>query len=242
MWRNILSQSVFQLILLVLLLFLGSSWFDVHEGNYCTKWDMNNGVGPGKVADKGVTCQTVLGLCSNGKSSCFEANFPSLDTEEIGANCADLCEDHDYTHFTIIFNAFVFCQLFNEFNARSIGDEWDVYSDLNANPIFLFIIFVTILTQLFVVEVGGEFTRTTGLSAEHWFITIGLGAISLPVGLLMRLIPVDEDPNAFADNQKVSNKEASQTDIENVVGIVGMMNGEGMELVPMEEEKKEDTL
>ena len=47
-------------------------------------------------------------------------------------------EPTDYTKNTVIFNAFVFMQLFNEINARSITTEWNVYrgktSRYNTNP------------------------------------------------------------------------------------------------------------
>lgn len=219
MWRNIFAQSVLQLIILLFLLFKGAEWFDVHEGNYCTKWEWGS-FSASKVGDNGVTCQDLKTACPSGSSSCMEAAY-SVDSQEVGINCGELCEEYDYTHFTIIFNAFVFCQVFNEFNARSVGDKWDVFSDVRGNPIFLAVIVVTFLTQLFVVEVGGDFTRTAGLTANQWFITIGLGALALPVGVLMRFIPVQPDPNSFADTSKITNDSFGDTDVESVVGKVG---------------------
>lgn len=101
---------------------------------------------------------------------------------------------------TFLFNAFVFCQLFNEFNARSIGDEWNVYAGLETNMLFIGVIVITIILQVFIVEVGGDFTRTSGLSAEHWFASMGLGALSLIVGIGMRFIPVSDRETDFADH------------------------------------------
>jgi magnesium-transporting ATPase (P-type) len=108
------------------------------------------------------------------------------------------CEDGSTHHFTIIFNAFVFCQVFNEFNAREIGDKFDPTRSLSKSPMFLFVIFFTVVAQWLIVEFGGDFTQTQPLTLEEWKITVGLGAISLPVGFFMRLIPVDEDPRTFA--------------------------------------------
>jgi hypothetical protein len=48
------------------------------------------------------------------------------------------------------------------------------------------------------VEYGGDFTQTYNLNAQEWRVTVGMGAASLPVGFLMRLIPVTEDPATFA--------------------------------------------
>jgi len=108
------------------------------------------------------------------------------------------CEDGSRHHFTIIFNAFVFCQVFNEFNAREIGDRFDPIRSLSQSPMFLMVIVFTVIAQWCIVEFGGDFTQTYPLSFQEWRITVGMGAFSLPVGFLMRLIPIEEDPATFA--------------------------------------------
>jgi len=108
------------------------------------------------------------------------------------------CEDGSTHHFTIIFNAFVFCQVFNEFNAREIGDHFAPMSALSSSPMFLMVIAFTIFAQWSIVEYGGDFTQTTPLSAAEWRTTVGYGAMSIPIGFIMRLVPVSEDPNSFA--------------------------------------------
>jgi calcium-translocating P-type ATPase len=108
------------------------------------------------------------------------------------------CEDGSTHHFTIIFNAFVFCQVFNEFNAREIGDRFDPMGSLSGSPMFLVVIAFTVLAQWAIVEYGGDFTQTTPLSMAEWRTTVGYGAMSIPMGFIMRLIPVSEDPNSFA--------------------------------------------
>ena len=108
------------------------------------------------------------------------------------------CEDGSSHHFTIIFNAFVFCQVFNEFNAREIGDRFDPMRAMAKSPMFLLVIAFTFMAQYLIVEFGGDFTQTTPLSTYEWRITVLLGAVSLPIGFIMRQIPVSEDPNSFA--------------------------------------------
>jgi P-type Ca2+ transporter type 2C len=108
------------------------------------------------------------------------------------------CIQVDYTHYTVIFNSFVFCQIFNEFNARSIGDDWKAaFAGLASNPMFLSIIAISILVQIVFVEAFGGFTKTAGLTLFHWFISIAVGAVSVPLGIVMRFIPVEEDENTF---------------------------------------------
>ncbi len=108
------------------------------------------------------------------------------------------CESGSTHHFTIIFNAFVFCQVFNEFNAREIGDVFDPFKNLASSPMFLAVIIFTVAAQWAIVEYGGDFTQTSPLSYDEWKITFALGAVSIPVGYIMRLIPINEDPESFA--------------------------------------------
>jgi Ca2+-transporting ATPase len=108
------------------------------------------------------------------------------------------CESGSTHHFTIIFNAFVFCQVFNEFNAREIGDVFNPFKNLAHSPMFLAVIFFTIVAQWIIVDYGGDFTQTSPLSLYEWKITCMLGAVSIPVGYIMRQIPVNEDPDSFA--------------------------------------------
>ena len=59
-------------------------------------------------------------------------------------------------------------QLFNELNARSITDDWHILRGIHTNYIFVSIIVFTVIMQVFIVQVGGEFTKTTGLSTLQW--------------------------------------------------------------------------
>jgi len=64
---------------------------------------------------------------------------------------------------------------------------------------------ITIGCQIFLIELGGEFVKTSHLTMYQWLVTIGLGAIGLPVGVLMRFIPVSEDPESFFDSASKQN-------------------------------------
>mmetsp|Transcript_37029 Transcript_37029/g.57817 ORF Transcript_37029/g.57817 Transcript_37029/m.57817 type:complete len:1016 (+) Transcript_37029:126-3173(+) len=115
-------------------------------------------------------------------------------------------------HFTLVFNAFVFCQVFNEFNARSIKDDWNVFKGLASNRMFMGIIIFTILVQVALVEGAGFLLETSHLTAAQWFSCLGLGAIALPVGLLMRFIPMQEDEGTFFDSGAAIGGDADKAD------------------------------
>jgi len=102
-------------------------------------------------------------------------------------------------HNTLIFNTFVLCQVFNEFNARSIDDNMDVFRGLHKNATFLAIIAFTLAAQFGIVQYGGDFVKTVPLTADEWWRCGLMAALSLPVGGLMRLIPVKESKADFAN-------------------------------------------
>jgi hypothetical protein len=89
--------------------------------------------------------------------------------------------------------------VFNEFNARSIGNKMWVFYGLFKNPIFGVIIIITVGLQIFIVEVGGKFTSTTGLTLKHWGWSVLLACFTTPVGVMMRWVPVKENPKSFAN-------------------------------------------
>ncbi|KNC45963.1 plasma membrane calcium ATPase [Thecamonas trahens ATCC 50062] len=91
---------------------------------------------------------------------------------------------------TLIFNIFVMLQVFNEINARKVNNEWNVFEGFFTNAIFVGVIIITLILQVFLVQVGGRITNTTQLTAIEWLVCIAIGLISLPAGALIRLIPV----------------------------------------------------
>jgi hypothetical protein len=108
------------------------------------------------------------------------------------------CEAGSARHYTVLFNTFVFCQIFNEFNARSIGDELDVFKGLERNATFVGIIAFTVIAQVGIVQYGGDFVKTVPLPLEDWKRCVLMAALSLPLGGLMRLLPVSENEANFA--------------------------------------------
>ena len=123
------------------------------------------------------------------------------------------CVDGSTKHFTIIFNAFVYCQIFNEFNAREIGDDFHPFRNLGQNPMFIGVIFFTVTAQLIIVQYGGDFTQTSPLNIRTQLITILLGAVSIPLGFVMRLIPVEESARSFAGKITVTKKKSREISI-----------------------------
>jgi Ca2+-transporting ATPase len=94
---------------------------------------------------------------------------------------------------TIIFNAFVLCQAFNEFNARK-PDEKNIFKGVIKNRLFMGIIVITLVLQVIIVEFLGKFASTTKLNWKQWLICVGIGVISWPLALVGKFIPVPAAP------------------------------------------------
>ncbi|KAL4637506.1 hypothetical protein ACB092_03G081600 [Castanea dentata] len=101
---------------------------------------------------------------------------------------------------TLIFNTFVLCQVFNEFNARKL-DKKNIFKGILKNKLFLAIVGITIVLQLVMVEFLNRFANTERLDWGQWGACIGLAALSWPIGWLIKCIPVS--------GKKLANKRAS---------------------------------
>ncbi|KDO22335.1 calcium-translocating P-type ATPase [Saprolegnia parasitica CBS 223.65] len=102
-------------------------------------------------------------------------------------------------HYTVVFNTFVFLQLFNEINARVIHDEKRVVlRGLLTNRLYACISVLQVVLQVIFVQFGGNAFDCAPLSATQWAVCIGLGALSLPVGWSLRRIHSHHLPKWFA--------------------------------------------
>ena len=124
MRRNILVQGTFQLILLLILLFNGAKWFGVAHGNACAKykltsspatWDLTTG--HLDATNGSFTCARYNDFCHGEGTLCLDRihidpntliSFRFNHLEDFESTCLE-CTKEDYTHYSIIFNAFIFC-------------------------------------------------------------------------------------------------------------------------------------
>ncbi|KAH1194643.1 Calcium-transporting ATPase 4, plasma membrane-type [Glycine soja] len=132
MWRNIIGQSIYQLIILGILNFDG---------------------------------KRLLGLSGSDATKVLN---------------------------TLIFNSFVFCQVFNEINSRDI-DKINIFRGMFDSRIFLAIIFATVAFQVVIVEFLGTFASTVPLNWQFWLLSVVIGAVSMPIAAILKCIPVERD-------------------------------------------------
>jgi magnesium-transporting ATPase (P-type) len=138
MWKNIICQSILQIVVLGAILFKGPQIFGIESsiGVRVTDWNNENG-----------------------------------------------------RHYCIFFNTFVLMQVFNEINARKLKEhEINVFSNFFNNPLFIFILILTVIIQISCVEFGGQSLRTVPLTQHEHLICLGLGSLPLLFAPIFKLI------------------------------------------------------
>jgi magnesium-transporting ATPase (P-type) len=97
---------------------------------------------------------------------------------------------HSQHHYTLLFNVFVLCQMFNLINARATEPGDDPTLGLFDTPLFFGIMIGVALVEVLLVQVAGPVFSCTPLPVREWLISIGLAALTIPVGFVIRRVPV----------------------------------------------------
>ncbi|KAF8623703.1 hypothetical protein AX17_007401 [Amanita inopinata Kibby_2008] len=98
---------------------------------------------------------------------------------------------------TLVFNAFVFAQIFNSVNCRRLDRKLNVLEGISKNFYFITITLIEIGVQILIVFVGGAAFQVTRIPGREWGISLALGVVSLPLGVLVRLLPNAPFERAF---------------------------------------------
>jgi P-type Ca2+ transporter type 2C len=176
MKKNILVQGSFQLLLLFILFENGHTMFQKSDGTF---------------VEKGNACLSYVGEILNGTS-------PSVPPTPSSA--PRICSKYDYTHYTIIFNTFIFQQVFNFFNARRLeADVKTACTGFHTNRTFLGTIVFILIFQFLLVEVFSTLLKTSSLTVGHWIACFLMALFTvLPVGFLLRYFN-----NSKSDDMKI---------------------------------------
>ncbi|KAM5576796.1 calcium-transporting ATPase 2, plasma membrane-type [Rosa sericea] len=90
---------------------------------------------------------------------------------------------------TLIFNTFVFCQVFNEISSREM-EEIDVFKGILDNYVFVAVLSATVVFQIIIIEFLGKFASTAPLTFVQWFVTVFIGFLGMPIAAGLKKIPV----------------------------------------------------
>ena len=106
-------------------------------------------------------------------------------------------------HFTIFFNIFVFMQVFNSINARKLQkDEYNVFSGILGNWLYLLIQSVIVIGQIILVTFGGRAVRTHALSVQQHCYCLLISSLTLVWGFLVKLLPIDVSEKVEEDDDR----------------------------------------
>jgi Ca2+-transporting ATPase len=90
---------------------------------------------------------------------------------------------------TLVFNVFVWMQIFNAINNRRIDNRFNILEGLLRNWFFSLILCIMIGGQVLIIFVGGAAFVVTPLNGVQWAISMIIGILSLPIGALIRCVP-----------------------------------------------------
>lgn len=90
---------------------------------------------------------------------------------------------------TVVFNTFVWMQIFNELNNRRLDNKFNVFEGVLRNYWFLGINVVIVSGQIMIIFIGGAAFSVTRLSGILWAICIICSLGCLPWAIVLRMIP-----------------------------------------------------
>lgn len=90
---------------------------------------------------------------------------------------------------TIVFNTFVWMQIFNQWNSRRIDNGFNIFDGIFRNRWFMAIQLIIVGGQVLIIFVGGQAFSVQRLTGPQWGVSLVLGVISMPIAVIIRLIP-----------------------------------------------------
>ncbi|RGP77654.1 ca2+-transporting atpase [Fusarium longipes] len=92
---------------------------------------------------------------------------------------------------TLVFNTFVWMQIFNQWNNRRLDNKLNIFEGVMSNWYFIAISAIMCGGQIIIIFFGGAAFQIAkgGQSGTLWGIALVLGFLSIPIGMLIRLIP-----------------------------------------------------
>lgn len=133
-----------------------------------------------------------------------EVDWPEPDEEVHGACCCHpdwskrTClpfkhahEEYEHANLAInslVFNVFIFMELFNFINARKINDELNIFKGIFDSYIFFAVLFFILVFQVIIMEALGSFFKVQGQTWEEWLFAIAVGIIGWPLALVTKIL------------------------------------------------------
>lgn len=103
---------------------------------------------------------------------------------------------------TMVFNTFVWMQIFNEFNNRRLDNKLNIFEGAHRNPFFIIINIIMIAGQIMIIFVGGAAFQIKRIDGTQWAICILCALPCLLWAVVLRYIPDRYAAAVFAFTNK----------------------------------------
>ncbi|KAI0856086.1 calcium-translocating P-type ATPase [Xylaria cubensis] len=90
---------------------------------------------------------------------------------------------------TIVFNTFVWLQIFNELNNRRLDNKFNIFEGVHRNKFFMGITVLMVGLQILIIFVGGAAFEIKPINGVQWAICVVSAFLCLPWAVLLRLFP-----------------------------------------------------
>ncbi|KAG9256889.1 calcium-translocating P-type ATPase [Emericellopsis atlantica] len=92
---------------------------------------------------------------------------------------------------TVIFNTFVWMQIFNEFNNRRLDNKFNIFEGIHRNIFFIIINMIMVGLQICIIFVGSRAFAISdgGIDGTQWAISVIVALMCWPWAVLVRLCP-----------------------------------------------------
>ena len=117
-------------------------------------------------------------------------------------------------HLTIVFNLFVFMQIFNMICSRKINDQVNIFDGIFTNPAFMTVWIVILVVQIFCCQFFGRFVSVhlNGLTGSQWAYCILISLVTFPINFILKFVP-DEICPVLGDEDQ-ADIDAAEADYE----------------------------
>ncbi|KAK2944226.1 ion-transporting P-type ATPase [Blattamonas nauphoetae] len=184
MWRNIIIGAIYEVIVIVIILFL---WGETVPMKHTPSDPAFNRIKDCPLLTDNtrdeISCSELMfkdGIC---RKFLMEPNVPVFSTR----------------HLTLIFNVFIWMQVFNWIASRKCYNENNFFSGLFTNYMFIIIWLVVVVLQVCIMLIPGlrDAFNVVPITGWMWLYSIAFGVAILPVQFVFRLIKA---PDPFHGN------------------------------------------
>ena len=94
-------------------------------------------------------------------------------------------------HLSVVFNLFVFFQIFNMLAARKINDEFNFFDGIHTNAMFLTVWFIIVIGQVLITQFGSKAMKVhiKGITGTQWIYCVVCSAFCLIWNAILKCLP-----------------------------------------------------